>query len=207
MSVAFKRFLYLLALLTICLSNAHAQESARPIFKICTPTGDCSAVIPVNKSGGLCEAQPARVAWHKDGEQYAIQCDCNCTEQSNKNWIVDEARNTIYRIDFGRFVNKQVFASSTSPAIPDKFSSHGMCHSANKDLVDKSSFIFLSKSPSSGGGDPYCYEPYYVIMELGKLKIEDNAHELSSKDSNYWSIENSSVVLGQLKGILDQIKK
>lgn len=86
-----------------------------------------------------------------------LSCECNCTAQENRIWIINSEKKSIYEIEASKAVSTKEINNTDS--IPDIFGRVPFCE---KKTPTNSSITILTKQPSAGSTSPYCYskEPF-----------------------------------------------
>jgi hypothetical protein len=132
----------------------------------------------------LCESSNFSVVWKKESTKYLIQCRSGDSAEDNVIWVAERKRDFLRRLNFGRFIEKDMLMNKKDILIHDKFSSRKLCHPVDVKKLQLSDFILLNKR-STGEDDPYCYDVNYLAIVNGKLSLSTNAGPVRLGDANY----------------------
>ncbi|MCY1280185.1 hypothetical protein D3C76_694170 [compost metagenome] len=90
-------------------------------------------------------------------DTFVLSCDCDCTAQENRIWIIPNRSRQTYQLDASKAVSTLELKGIA--AIPDTFGPVPLCE---KPQEGGNGITILTKMPSTGGASPYCYaaEPF-----------------------------------------------
>ncbi|WP_432258829.1 hypothetical protein [Cupriavidus sp. TMH.W2] len=100
-------------------------------------------------------------------------------------WIVDRKSGLFRSLNYGRFYSKGALEENPNMTIPDKFASRALCSPIDIPKLMASDFVLLDKRPTDDDEGPYCYEPTYLTIKMGKLVIRTNRRTDKCSDSDH----------------------
>lgn len=112
----------------------------------------------VETTGTFCEAGETQSSKYiASADAFVLSCDCDCTAQENRIWIILGKTLQTYRLDASKAVSTLELKGLN--AIPDTFGPVPLCE---KTQMADSAITILTKMPSTSGASPYCYsaEPF-----------------------------------------------
>lgn len=112
------------AIISVILNTYPVASAASQMRENMSCDGDdCSATLTDGSYSTLCDSPHFFAFWKKtDADQMILQCPCDCTMESNTNWLIDGRRKDVYAFAAGRFVSKSFIANVAAGAdIPDRF--------------------------------------------------------------------------------------
>ncbi len=187
---------------------SYGNSSGDPIGATCD--GDeCSLTLDDRSEVGhkLCQTSLPVVFWTAGSRYYLIQCGCNCTMQSNSNWVVDKEKRKLYGFSYGRLFNRSyIEQATTATEVPDRFADVKLCEAPHREKVKSSIFILLKKLPDEKIA-PYCYEVTYITEEDGHLAISNNYTQISKSDDDYWISKIPAKQKDIIFAIVDSIQR
>lgn len=96
-------------------------------------------------------------------DSFILSCECNCTAQENRLWLISRKTKATYQIDASKAVSTREIENLDS--IPDIFGSVPFCE---KKPATKSAITILTKQPSTNSSPPYCYSAQPFIEKNNK---------------------------------------
>lgn len=112
----------------------------------------------------FCEAGKTQSSKHiKSADSFILSCECNCTAQENRIWIVPNKTKATYQIDASKAVSTREIESIDS--IPDIFGPVPFCE---KNPATNSAITILTKRPKANSSPPYCYSAQPFIEQENK---------------------------------------
>lgn len=112
----------------------------------------------------FCEAGETQSSKHiKSADSFILSCECNCTAQENRIWIIPRKTKATYQIDASKAVSTREIENLNS--IPDVF---GLVPFCEKKRAANSAITILTKRPSANSSSPYCYSAQPFIEQDNK---------------------------------------
>lgn len=96
----------------------------------------------------------------RSADAFILSCDCDCTAQENRIWIIFDRSQEIYRLDASKAVS--TLELKGIDAIPDTFGKIPLCENAR---ATESTITILTKMPSTNDASPYCYSAKYFVKQ------------------------------------------
>lgn len=118
---------------------------------VCDPDSNlCSIQIEKNYCD---DGEIATSRWNMLSGEYVLSCECDCTAQENRFWIINSSGN-VKSLDASK-VTSSVDLIKNKQGVPDTFGVVPFCSAVQS---HSSSLVFLEKIPSNASaGAPYCY--------------------------------------------------
>lgn len=111
------------------------------------------SVLSILRKNYCDEGEIATSRWNMLSGEYVLSCECDCTAQENRFWIISPSGN-IKSLDAGK-VTSAVDLIKNKQGVPDTF---GVVHFCSAVQSRSSGLVFLEKTPSNASADaPYCY--------------------------------------------------
>lgn len=118
---------------------------------VCDPESDfCSIQVEKNYCSG---GEIATSRWNMLSGEYVLSCECDCTAQENRFWIISSSED-VKSIDASKVLSS-IDLRKNKQGIPDIFGVVPFCRAVN---LNSNVLVFLEKLPSKAPTDaPYCY--------------------------------------------------
>lgn len=131
---------------------------AAPLIASCANAATQPDTSKVEITKEFCESGETQSSKYiASAEAFVLSCDCDCTAQENRIWIILDKPRQAYRLDASKAVSTMELKGLD--AIPDTFGPVPLCE---KTQAADSPITILTKMPSTSGASPYCYsaEPF-----------------------------------------------
>ena len=193
MFAGFKKLIFIAGIFICALLISSSVAAKNLYFNPTCDGGECSISLNAGSrlSREFCSAASI-IIWNKwDRRYYMVQCDCECTMQANRIWLVDRVERKIFGFASGRIVSSDfVRRSNADTEIPDRFSSVKFCEAPRAEALNGVIFVMLHKRPSENG-QPDCYEVIYVYSEKSSVVISGSNGIIKSNRVDYWLLRIS----------------
>lgn len=149
---------------------------------------DCTMTLNnIHDTAALCSTSEPVAFWNRTRpEKYLVQCSCDCSMQTNTNWLIDKTTGKIYGFSAGRFASKAFISNSSADTeISDRFANFKFCTPPRKDALNSAIFVLLHKRPDSEASS-YCYEITYIEKNGDSAALIGDHGSISKNDPNYW---------------------
>lgn len=111
--------------------------------------------------GEFCEADETQTSKYiASAGAFILSCECDCTAQENRIWIIFDRSQEIYKLDASKAVSTLEFKGLD--AIPDTFGKVPLCE---KTQAADSTITILTKMPSTSYSSPYCYSAEFFVKQ------------------------------------------
>lgn len=120
---------------------------------ICDPDSNVCSVAVTNNY--CAPGEVAKTKWDIRSGTYILSCECDCTSQENKFWLIDTAGNSpVKNIETSKIVSS-IDIGKNKAGVPDSF---GLVPYCKNPQVNSDVLINLQKVPGPDGAtQPYCY--------------------------------------------------
>lgn len=148
----------------------------------------------------FCEAGETQSSKYiNSADSFILSCECNCTAQENRLWIVLRKTKATYQIDASKAVSTKEIENLDS--IPDVF---GLVQFCEKKPAANSTITILTKRPSANSSSLYCYSAQPFLeqdnkkCETAECKKISEALTENSRSPHAGSLckEHESTILG-----------
>ncbi|WP_161468512.1 tetratricopeptide repeat protein [Pseudomonas syringae] len=136
---------------------------------VCDPDSNfCSIQVEKNYCG---DGEIAKSRWNMLSGEYVLSCECDCTAQENRFWIVSSSGD-VKSLDASKILSS-IDLSKNKQGIPDTFGVVPFCRAENS---GSNVLVFLEKLPSNKSASaPYCYSQ--MKQESAELCITEECLE------------------------------
>jgi hypothetical protein len=131
-----------------------------PVFTVAAKDMVCdvdSNICTISSVENFCESgEISKVKWDIRSRQYIFSCECDCTSQENKIWLVDGFGNSPVRLVEASKIESSVGLSKNKSGVADIFGLVPYCRVSE---IKEDKLVILQKVPSENGSrNPYCYD-------------------------------------------------